>query len=339
MLAKDRERGLVLAIGAFDGFHKGHQQLFAKAKAIAQKKGLHWSVLTFSVHPQTVLAKGPFQLLFTEQERLILAEFLGIPEMIKIPFSRTYADLDPVDFLDLLSSKVPVKGIVVGENFRFGRSRLGTPSLLTEEGQKRGWEVDIVPPFKDEGGTVVSSSVIRDHIMGGDVRTAEKLLGYPYFLRGTVVKGDQRGRQLGFPTANIAVKAMKLLPSRGVYAASAFCCGHQYPAAVNIGYNPTFEGKRSLRVEAHLLGFEEDIYGKLLSVFFIERLRGEIRFGSVEELKAQMRIDCERSVAAYYESLRRDPALWSSFDALLTERHEPSVRIHSLDLAYVDDLR
>lgn len=274
---------MIAVIGAFDGFHRGHQKLFAKAREIAERKRDSWGVITFSPHPQSFLTEEPFAVLFTEREKDFLVRKLHIPELIRLPFTRRFAELSPEEFTECLERKYFLQGVVVGEDFRFGKARSGDAKLMKTLGSRKGWDVDIVESLQ-LGNEKVSSSAVRRMVLAGNVDDAGDMLGYPFFVTGNVVRGDGRGQKLGFPTANLHVPAEKIVPDRGVYSGALLCESDLYPAAVNIGYNPTFKGMRGLRVEAHALDCSKDFYGKQLSLFFLDRIRDERRFDRVERL-------------------------------------------------------
>jgi len=290
---------MIAALGAFDGFHLGHARLFETARERALCRHEEWGVITFSPHPQALFSGTTFRYLFTESEREALGRFHCIPRFVRIPFTRGLAEMKPSDFLDWIGDSYNISGLVVGENFHFGRGRSGNCVFLQEEGAARKWTVDILPPVK-VGHENVSSTLIRQKVAIGETRAAEPLLGHPFFLSGTVVKGDQRGRSLGFPTANLAIPAEKLVPQRGVYTAAVLVDRHWHPAALNIGFNPTFTGIRALRVEAHLIGFDGDLYGRQLTVLFLDRLRGELQFPGVQELVIQMHEDISEANSLWY---------------------------------------
>lgn len=302
---------MIAAIGAFDGFHVGHARLFETARERALPNACEWGVITFHPHPQALFAGNAFRYLFTEHEREALARYRRIPRLETLHFTRALADMKPSEFLDWIGQSYGITGLVVGENFRFGRGRTGDSQTLRQEGIVRRWSVDILPPLR-MGKETVSSTLIRQKISLGETRSAEPLLGHPFFVTGTVIRGDQRGRRLGFPTANLALPAEKLLPQRGVYAAGVLLENHWCPAALNIGFNPTFAGIRALRVEVHLIGFEGDLYGRHLTVLFLERLRGELQFPGVQELIRRMHEDISEADASWrrYASGRESQLQW-----------------------------
>ncbi len=257
---------------------------------MAERKHDSWGVITFFPHPQSLLKEAPFPMLFTEREKDFLVRKLEIPELIRLPFTRVLAELSPEEFVDCLEKKYFLQGVVVGEDFRFGKARSGDAALMRSLGEKKGWDVRVVPPVLVENEKV-SSSAVRRMVTAGDVAAAGEMLGYPFFVMGNVVHGDGRGQKLGFPTANLRLPPEKTVPDRGVYSGAVLCEWGLYPSAVNIGYNPTFNGVRGLRVEAHILGCENDLYGKQLYLFFFDRIRNEMRFAGVEELLARIRAD------------------------------------------------
>lgn len=281
---------MIAALGAFDGFHIGHVRLFETARKRAMESRDCWGAITFCPHPQALFNGTAFRYLFTETERDSLRVFHRIPRLERIPFTRNLADMKPGDFLDWIANTYTISGLVVGDNFRFGRGRTGDCQFLKTEASMRNWTVDVLPPVR-VGHDKVSSTLIRKLVTMGEMRLAETLLGHPFFLSGGVVRGDQRGRSLGFPTANMSIPDEKLVPQRGVFSAAALVGGKWHPAALNIGFNPTFTGIRSLRVEAHLINFEGDLYGRHIIVLLLDHLRGELQFPSVPELVLQMRQD------------------------------------------------
>jgi riboflavin kinase/FMN adenylyltransferase len=268
-----------VAIGTFDGVHRGHQATIAAALAT----GLRSTVVTFTPHPRTVLGYE-VQLISSLERRLELIEAIGPDELLVLEFTPELAAQEPEEFVAGLLEPLGTRVVVAAESFRFGRGRRGDPALLRE----RGLEVRQVPLV--EG---VSSTRVRELLRDGDVTTAASLLGRPPEVEGTVVGGDQRGGTLGFPTANLAPDPALLVPAYGIYAGAAR--GHR--AAVSIGVNPHYGG-RERRVEAFLLDFEGDLYGQALRVELWERLRDERAFASEQELVDQIARDVEATRAA-----------------------------------------
>lgn len=288
-------RNPVLTIGNFDGVHRGHQTLFARVKEWADRIGGESIVITFHPHPLQVLAPGNGPLFITPHERkLDLIEHSGIDVVIVIPFSREFAKLTARDFVrKILVETVGAKGIVVGYDYRFGHGREGDIEMLKKFGEEFGFQVDTVSGIEMDG-LVVSSTAIRNLIGEGDLREASRLLGRPYEITGLVVEGRSRGgRLLGFPTANIRL-ASQARPKTGVYVVEVEVEGKVHGGAANLGYNPTFQNTE-LSLEVHIFDFNEDIYGKMITVRFIDRLRSEKRFASVEELAQQIQADVQKA--------------------------------------------
>ena len=266
-----------VAIGTFDGVHLGHQAVIDHAD----------TVLTFDPHPLTVLKPeaAPMLLAPFSVRRDVIAG-LGVEELVVIGFDEEFSHLDPEAFVDrVLVERLGATKVSVGENFHFGAKAKGTPQLLA--GRKE-FETRIVSMIEVDGDTV-SSTRIRELVEAGDVAEARRCLGAPFMVEGTVVEGDRRGRELGFPTANLTPEKGLVMPAHGVYAAFA----NGLPAAVNVGTRPTFDSALGVLVEAYLIDRDEDLYGKTLRVAFVERLRDEEQFESAEALIAQMRTDVE----------------------------------------------
>lgn len=268
-----------IAVGTFDGVHLGHREVIRGSD----------TVLTFDPHPLAVIHPEALPKLlnpFAVKRDLIAG--LGVEELVVIPFDRDFAAKPAEEFAEqVLVERLGAARVSVGENFRFGRRAQGDPELLRS---REEFETRVVP-LVEVAGETVSSSHIRGLVAAGEVGKAADFLGGPFLLEGEVVPGDGRGAGLGFPTANIVPDDRLVCPGHGVYAAWA----HGRPAAVNVGVRPMFETGRGLLVEAHMLGFDEDLYGEVLRVAFVERLRGERRFPSVDALVAQMRRDAERA--------------------------------------------
>jgi riboflavin kinase / FMN adenylyltransferase len=266
-----------VAIGTFDGVHVGHRQVIDRAD----------TVLTFEPHPLSVLhpEAAPKLIMPFEIKRDVI-EGLGVDELVVIPFDREFSTIPPEDFCSrILVETLGAERVSVGENFRFGAKAKGDPDMLASRDE---FEARVVP-LVEVDGEIVSSSRIRSLVAAGEIEAATRCLGAPFLLEGPVVEGDGRGRKLGFPTANIVPSDDLVCPGHGVYA--AFANGR--PAAVNVGVRPTFETGRGLLVEAHLIDFQGDLYGRILRIAFISRLRGERRFPGVDDLVAQMHRDVE----------------------------------------------
>jgi riboflavin kinase / FMN adenylyltransferase len=268
-----------VAIGTFDGVHRGHREVIRGAD----------TVLTFDPHPLAVIhPEATPKLISTFDVKRDLIAGLGVDELVVIPFDQGFSSQTAEEFVnDVLIERLGAEQVSVGENFRFGRGAKGTPEFLSEHDE---FETRVVP-LVEAAGETISSSHIRGLVAAGEVGPAAEFLGGPFLFEGEVVPGDRRGRELGMPTANLVPDERYIVPGHGVYAAWA----HGYPAAVNVGVRPTFETGRGLLVEAHLIGFEGDLYGETLRIAFIERLRGEKRFESVDDLVAQMNRDVDEA--------------------------------------------
>lgn len=279
--------GAVWAMGNFDGLHRGHQALFAKARDLASAHGTRSGVLTFAPHPARVLnPKLAPPLILTDDERAAGIAAAGIDLLCVIRFDEALAALSPSEFVTrVLGGQLRARGVVVGEGFRFGRRAVGTVEDLRQHLDVVG----VVQPVT-EGDLVCSSSKIRELVLAGRVDAAARLLGRPYQLAGTVVHGDKRGRTIGVPTANLAT-SRELLPKVGVYATRALLeDGRVFPSVTNIGLRPTFEGQE-VRIETHLLDFAGDLYSQQLRLEVVARVRDETRFHGVAELVEQIRRD------------------------------------------------
>ena len=278
-LSDAEPRSRRLAVGEFDGVHLGHREV------------IHGSdtVLTFEPHPLRVIRPEAAPKLLTSLEvKRELIEQLGVQELVVVPFDEHFAGQEPREFVDqVLVGRLQATHVSVGENFRFGNRAAGDPALLAADGR---FETRIVP-LVEVDGEIVSSSHIRGLVLAGEVQAAARFLGGPFQLRGEVVHGDRRGRELGFPTANIVPDEALVCPGHGVYVARADgdC------AAVNVGVRPTFGTGRAVLVEAYLLDRQVDLYGRRLRIEFLKRLRGERRFDSVEALVEQMHDDVRRA--------------------------------------------
>jgi len=266
-----------VAIGTFDGVHLGHRAVIDEAD----------TVLTFDPHPLSVIHPTALpKLIMSFGVKRDVIEGLGVRELVVIPFDAEFAQRSAEDFIEhVLIEKLGAERVSVGENFRFGAKAKGGPGMLAARPE---FETRVVPLVEVDGETV-SSTRIRALIAAGDMVGARHCLGAPFMVEGTVVEGDQRGRELGFPTANIVPDDRLAIPGHGVFA--AFADG--VPAAVNVGVRPTFDSGRGVLIETYLIDRDADLYGHTLRVAFVERLRGEKRFASVEELIVQMRIDVE----------------------------------------------
>lgn len=284
-----------LTVGVFDGVHRGHQAILSQLTAGAHASGAPAVVLTFDPHPAAVLGGHDIQCLTTPEERADLLFAHGVDIIVTERFTRDLATVSAYDFMARLTRRLGLRRLLIGYDFALGRGREGNATRLTEIGRELGYTVEVVPAVGDESG-VVSSTAIRKLISVGDVAEAAKLLGHPYSLRGPVVHGDGRGRRIDVPTANVDHPRGKVIPANGIYACWARLGGTRYRAATNVGIRPMFTPQlRQALVEAYLLDFDGDIYGRELELEFIARLRDEMKFPSVEALVEQIWRDVEQT--------------------------------------------
>jgi len=290
------EGPLHLAAGFFDGVHLGHQEVIRTARREADSVGGHAVVLTFDRHPASVLRPGTEPRLLTSvRHKLVLMERQGVAAVLMLRFDEVMAAMDPEEFIgSLVRSARPLASLSVGQDWRFGKGRTGDVELLTNVGRRAGFRVHALAPVM-AGGEPVSSTRVRLAIESGDFGGAALLLGRDYSILGEVIRGRQLGRRLGFPTANLALEAEQL-PPVGVYAVRAVLDGRILDGVANLGLRPTVEdGALARHFEVHLFDFAGDIYGRLLDVRFVSRLRDEVRFESLDALKAQIADDARRA--------------------------------------------
>lgn len=288
------QRETFLTIGIFDGVHAGHRFLLEKLRQRAHQNNLLTAVVTFTPHPQSVLhPQEPLPYLSDLEDRVKCLQQIGMDLIVVLNFTPELAQLGAEEFISLLKRQLKMRGILVGPDFVLGRGREGNVNLLRSLGEKMGFTVEVIPPFTING-EVVSSTLIRRALSQGDVRKVERLMGRYFYLEGKVVTSDKRGRTLGFPTANVDVRPQQALPGNGIYATITHVDGRRFPSATNIGVRPTFgEGKKL--VETHVIDYTGDLYDKRIRVEFVQKLRDEQHFASVEALKAQIGRDVEEA--------------------------------------------
>jgi riboflavin kinase/FMN adenylyltransferase len=287
--------GSWLTVGVFDGVHRGHQQIINKLVAGAHANGLPAVVLTFDPHPAKLFGRGDIKLLTLPGERARLLGTFGVDVVITQTFDRSLAETTAFDFMQRLKTRLGLVRLILGYDSTLGKNREGNAARLTEIGLELGYGVETVAALGDESG-VISSTEIRKLVAIGRVDEAARLMGHPYQLQGLVTHGDRRGRTIGFPTANLEYAREKVLPAGGIYACWAYLGEEKYKAAVNLGTNPTFTpDKQTLNVEAYLLDFKREIYGEMMRLEFIARLRDELKYDSVEALIQQIHRDVEQT--------------------------------------------
>jgi riboflavin kinase/FMN adenylyltransferase len=289
----------VVTIGVFDGLHRGHRAIIGRALERGRTGGLPTVLMTFDPHPSEVVRPGSHPAVLTPPRlKAELLEALGVDVMCVLPFTIEFSRLEPAEFVyQALVERLHAAAVVVGENFRFGHKAAGDVALLRELGKKFGFATEGVPLLPDgplgSSDTPLSSTYVRSCVDAGDVAGAARALEREHRVEGVVIRGDRRGHELGYPTANVDPVAHSAIPSDGVYAGHLLVRGQRYPAAVSIGTNPTFEG-RERRVEAYVLDVDDatfDIYGERVGVEFTDRLRDTVRFTGPADLVAQMGAD------------------------------------------------
>ena len=287
----------VATIGFFDGVHLGHRFLIQQVKVAATQTGWQSSIITFPVHPRQVIqSEFQPQLLSSPEEKIELLASTGVDNCILLPFTRELSQLTAYEFMQLLYDKYKVRMLVIGYDHRFGHNRAETFEDYCRYGRELGIHIMQASAYTQEQDKV-SSSAIRRALQTGDIRTATKFLGYHYYLEGTVVDGYKVGRKIGFPTANLRVDfPNKLIPSIGVYAVCVYVNGGKYKGMLNIGYRPTINNGTDLSIEVHILDFQGDIYHQKMRIEFIDFLRPEEKFNSVDELILQMQKDKEDTI-------------------------------------------
>lgn len=284
-----------LTVGVFDGVHRGHQEIIKRLTAGAHANGVSAVVMTFDPHPAKVFGRGEIKLLTLPEERAELLGGMGVDVVITHRFDKAVADTTAFDFMTRLKTHLGLDHLILGYDAALGKNREGNATRLAEIGSELGYTVETVSALSDESG-VISSTEIRKLVSTGNVHEAARLMGHPYRLKGSVTRGDQRGRTIGFPTANLLYAEDKLIPAGGIYACWAHVHREKFEAAVNIGTNPTFTpDKKTLSVEAYLLDFDREIYDQTLQLEFVARLRDELKFDSVEALVAQIGMDVEKT--------------------------------------------
>jgi riboflavin kinase/FMN adenylyltransferase len=289
--------GCVVTVGFFDGVHQGHQRVVRRAVVLARERGAAAVVLTFDPHPSEVVRPGTHPaLLSTPAHRMDLMEALGVDAVLLLPFTMELSKLTPEEFVrQVLVERLHAVAVVVGSNFRFGHRASGSIETLAELGERYGFTAEGLALAVPQDGTPdrFSSTDVRRMVLAGDVETAARRLGRPHRVEGIVVRGAQRGRELGFPTANVDTPPHTAIPADGVYAGWLVVAGEPLPAAISVGTNPTFDGT-DRTVEAYAIGRTDlELYGEYVAVDFLARLRGQERFASMEELVKRMNQDVE----------------------------------------------
>ena len=294
----------VLTLGTFDGVHIGHNAILDKICKASEKENLESVILTFFPHPRLIVSNNyDIKLLNTMNEKAGLLEKVGIQNFIVHPFDKTFSELSPREFVtQVLIEKLNIQKIIIGHDHKFGKDRAADFNDLINFGKEFGFEVEEISA-QQINEVSVSSTKIRNSLLEGNISLANEYLGYPYVLTGNVVKGNQLGRTIGFPTANIEIpEEYKLIPKNGVYIVTANVLDQNVFGMMNIGVKPTL-GENKLSIEVHLLDFDKDIYNQKIQVNLLERLRDEQKFESFEALKSQIELDKQNTIE-YFENLK-----------------------------------
>lgn len=276
---------LCACIGYFDGMHRGHQELIRRTVELSRRYHCESALITFDPDPWVTL-KGLNSMthITTMRQRMNLAVHFGIENIVILKFTKEMSMLEPQEFTERILGRLNLKGLVCGFDFRYGCQGAGTAETLQKD---MACEVEVVEAVSDDQGKI-SSSRISEALKDGEIEEANELLGYPYFIEGTVIHGNHKGTGMGFPTANVKFSSEYLLPLQGVYAGFAIVDGRQYKAMINFGHNPTMNYRQTISLEAHLIGFSGDIYGKYIRIYPLRFVRPEIRFKSRDNLCMQL---------------------------------------------------
>jgi len=299
----------VITVGMFDGVHRGHQYLIGCLKKEAADQGYVSGVITFTNHPRSVMLPNiHVPLLSTPEERLQLIAEQGVDLVVPLSFTSELSQLSARAFVELLRDGLNMRGLVVGPSFAFGHQREGTTEVLTQLGEEMGFTVKVVESVKFED-RIVSSTAVRNCVQEGDMAGAAWMLTRPFSLTGFVVKGDQRGRQIGFPTANVDIQPDITLPPDGTYATWTQADGVTYKSATNIGFRPTFGGI-GRQLETHIINYNGDLYNAKIRVAFVKKLRDEVKFNAVGDLVNQLHQDIAQAKVVLAEDGSLPPPSW-----------------------------
>ncbi len=288
----------VITFGKFDGLHRGHEYLMEKQIEQNLKYGYKRIVFTFDIPPKDEVSKEKSKVITTNDEKYFIFEKSGVDYLIECPFNKDVMMMDPVVFIKWIVKVLNVRCIVVGNDFRFGYKRAGDHELLKTLEKEFGYELIVVDKVKDDCRDI-SSTYIRDEILKGNIKKANQLLGYPFFIRGNVVHGNQIGRTIGIPTINIPIPEEKILPPFGVYVSKVLVKDEWYMGVSNIGRKPTIGAENPIGLETYIIDFNQDIYDQVVTVEMYDFIRSEMKFPSLDKLKEQMSADIMRTIKYY----------------------------------------
>ncbi|MGG7057654.1 bifunctional riboflavin kinase/FAD synthetase [Clostridium tertium] len=292
IIMNDKESDNYVALGSFDGLHYGHLSLVRKTVQVAKEKNGKSMVFTYKNHPKTIVKPDSVPKLIMDLDtKLEYLDEENVDIVVLRTFTKEFMSIEAEDFIKLLCEDYNVKGIVVGFNFRFGHKNLGNVDLLKDLQSKYGYELYIIDPYTYKGD-IISSTRVRNCILEGNVSEATNMLSKPYLIKGKVIHGKQLGRTIGIPTANLEFDSKMVIPKKGVYYTNVKYKGSIFKGLTSVGYNPTVNGKE-LTIETYILNFDEMIYGEEIKVYFVERIRDELKFDTLDELVEQIRKDEE----------------------------------------------
>lgn len=285
-------KNTIVTIGNFDGIHLGHQKILQFLVNKARKQNLSSVVLTFSPHPEKILRKAKLKMIYTLDQRIETIKKYGIQYVLVTPFDKQFSNLSSCDFIQkILVNTLRAKEVIIGENFHFGKNREGDISTIRTLGSRFGLQVHNIPSVMKEG-KIVSSSLIRKLLLGGKIEEANRLLGGFFEIRGKVIKGEDRGKSLGFPTANIESEN-ELIPL-GIFISEVKINSKTFPSVTNVGFRPTF-GQEVMQIESYIINFNRNLYGKEMTIRFIKKIRDEIKFKKFKDLSLQLAKDIEQA--------------------------------------------
>lgn len=289
------ENSTVLTLGKFDGVHRGHKKLIDAMKKEARENNLKTAIFTFSITPKFAISDEKYKLLTTKEEKKSIFESEDVDYLIEFPFSKETATMLPEEFIkNIIKDKINAKIVVIGTDFCFGYNRQGNAKTLADFQEKYNYKLVVVEKDK-YGENEISSTLVRDFLKKGDIKTVNSLINGNYVIREKVIHGNELGRKMNVPTINMRVSDTKLLPPNGVYSSFVIIDGKKYKSITNIGYKPTVENVRVLGVETHIIDYSGDLYDRVISVFLTDRIRDEKKFNSLDELIKQMNIDIQKT--------------------------------------------
>lgn len=294
----------VITLGKFDGLHRGHELLMEKLKEISEKNQYNSIVFTFDIPPSSTLDVINQRVITTNEEKHYIFEQTGIDYLFECPFTKEIMCMEPEEFIAWMVRRFNVKCIIVGTDFRFGHNRAGNHEILEKYSDKYNYEVVVINKKQYEGRDI-SSTYIREELEAGNVKLANYLLGYEFFLNGEIIHGKKIGRTIGIPTINMSIPSEKIIPPFGVYITKVVIDGKEYTGVSNIGKKPTIEGDNPVGLETFILDFNEDVYGKHVCVKFVDFIRSERKFDSIDSLKEQMNNDIAYA-SKYYKNVTKN---------------------------------